>query len=207
MSNLSKEQFNEILLDVRKAYRLLYLYQERVLDIVQYIGDNLDFRYDSGWSWFSNSSPKDGKGKLDNSAWDWLNMYFYEFNFSKKIIDNNSIMFSVLLESDTGYFDANATDVDVKGFSAVEQSSTRLVFMIGKNTWWTDFSNEFNDDNNEIYKKIKNEALYSNEKGKLAIKCFPLDRFINSEETKRCLDELITYLISSGITEFKVSQV
>jgi hypothetical protein len=81
---MTPSDFENALIDVRKAYRLLYLYQRRVMDLVQFIGDSLTFRYAGGWSWFSDNTPKGGKGSLENWAWDWINMYFYEFNFSAK---------------------------------------------------------------------------------------------------------------------------
>jgi len=68
MSELTKEEFAAVTLDVRKAYRLLYLFQERVLGTVKFIAEQLDCKYGGGWSCFSNVTPRDGKGSLDNWA-------------------------------------------------------------------------------------------------------------------------------------------
>ncbi len=99
----TSNDFGNALVDVRKAYRLLFLYQKRVMELVQFMGDTLSFNYKGGWSWFSANTPSKGKGSLENWAWDWLNMYFYEFNFSSKEINKNKINFSILLQSDTGF--------------------------------------------------------------------------------------------------------
>ena len=78
------QNIKDTLQEARKAYRFLYDYQKRILDLVSYIGGKYGFRYRGGYSKFSNSSPRDGKGNLGNWAWDWLNLYFYEFNFEPK---------------------------------------------------------------------------------------------------------------------------
>lgn len=114
MENITKDQFENILCDVRKAYRLLFLYQKRILDLIQFIASSLDFKFGGGWNWWTLSSlPHGSKVKLANSSWDWLSMYFYEFNFCEKNIDNNIIKFSVILESDTGYFDTMVSSENV----------------------------------------------------------------------------------------------
>ena len=138
----TSSQIETILVDVRKAYRLLYTYQRRVMDIIQFIGDLTSRRYQGGWSKFSNSSPKDGKGGVDLSfwAWDYLNMYCYEFHFADLVIGQNSVGLSVWLVSDSGFYDSEIGDQpNIESFSSVENSATKLLFVIGKNTWHTKF--------------------------------------------------------------------
>ena len=81
MENLTKQELEKVFIDVRKAYRLLYHYQKRVLDLVKFIGDELDFKYHGGWVKFSEQCPRNGKGALTNSAWEWLPMYYYQFHY------------------------------------------------------------------------------------------------------------------------------
>ncbi|MDC7218749.1 MAG: hypothetical protein PQJ59_02350 [Spirochaetales bacterium] len=71
-SKIDQKELNKALLEVRKAYRIIYEYQKRVLDLVKYISKSLGYQYAGGWSKFSSPSPKNGKGSLDNWAWDWL---------------------------------------------------------------------------------------------------------------------------------------
>jgi hypothetical protein len=53
---------------------------------MKYIGKKFNIPYAGGYSKFSDSSPKDGKGSLGSCAWDRLNLYFYEFHFSTKTL-------------------------------------------------------------------------------------------------------------------------
>jgi hypothetical protein len=202
MNDFTKDQFENVLVDVRKAYRLLYLYQKRVLDVIQYIGDSLDFRFGGGWNWFVYNMPVASKAKLTNSSWEWLSMYFYEFNFSERKVNDSTIKFSVILESDSGYFDSMNSFENIKSYSPVQQSVTKLIFMVGKNVWWDpDFKELFDDENLDIYKSSKDELIRSNEKGTIVVKCFPLSRFINAEETNKCIGEWVGFLNINGIQE------
>jgi hypothetical protein len=198
----SISQIEAALLDVRKAYRLLYTYQKRVLDIMKFIGNQTFRQYDGGWSKFSNSSPKSGKGTLDNWAWDWLNMYFYEFYFGDKIIDNNSIKFSVWLVSDTGFFDAETDKkLDLNDFSPVENSETKLIFVIGKNTWHYAF-----DDFKTNFKKGTTEYVNHNDNVVLLVKSFGLSAFLNGDETRKRLQEFVCFCHDNGISEISLLQ-
>lgn len=196
----NNSQIENALIDVRKAYRLLYVYQRRVMDIMQFIADITSRRYEGGWSKFSNSSPKDSKGYLTQWSWDWLNMYCYEFFFGDKIINENSIGLSVWLVSDTGFYDVDANDkLNLDSFSNVESSSTKLVFVIGRNTWHSDF--------NDFEVNMKSEAteyVRHDEKGILLVKSFKLSTFLNADETRKRLQELVLFCQGNGISEMSI---
>ena len=70
---MENNNLNQSLIEVRKAYRILFDYQSRILDLISYIAGKTQFNYNGGYSKFSNSGPRDGKGKLNFWAWDWLN--------------------------------------------------------------------------------------------------------------------------------------
>jgi hypothetical protein len=203
---MTQSDFENALVDVRKAYRLIYLYQRRVMDIVQYIGDTLSFRYAGGWSWFSNNTPKGGKGALGNWAWDWLNMYFYEFNFSERKINDNLLMFSIFLQSDTGYYDSNnEKPLFIESFHPAEESSTKLIFLVGKNCWHKDYSDDF-EDTSQLFKKDAKDLIRNSNKGVLLAKVFPLSDFLNLDTTTKCLAELIEFLKDNGIAEIEITR-
>lgn len=210
MSNIkTPAEFEDVLVDVRKAYRLIYLYQRRILDLVKYIGDSLTYRYKGGWSWFSDNTPRDGKGSLDNWAWDWLNMYFYEFDFEEKEISQNKIHFSIVVQSDTGYFDSNPhgeNALNINEFISPEMSSTKVIFFIGKNCWHNneEFRNDFEDDS-EYFKKTLAEYVKQIDKGILLSKSFYLSDFINPEKTKESLKIWIAFCNKNGVKEIGIS--
>lgn len=110
-----QNEIKNTLTEVRKAYRLLYEYQTRILSLIKYIGETrYNFEYKGGWPAFSKSSPNNAQGDLERSAWDWLNFYFYQFHFERKekkketqerVEIDKEIKFSIFLVSDTGAFE------------------------------------------------------------------------------------------------------
>lgn len=200
MSQLTTAQFENILLDVRKSYRLLYVYQRRVMDLMKFIGDSLALGYEGGWSWFSNPAPNNGKGDLDKWAWDWLNMYLYEFHFSELKSSGKKIRLSVVLQSDTGFFDPGTdSKTNIDAFAPVEASDTRLIFMIGMNAWHNSF-----EDFKGILKKNVPEYVGCQAEGLFLAKSFKLSQFMNEESARRCLRELVTFSDQNGIKELSL---
>lgn len=180
---------NNTLQEVRKAYRLLFEYQTRILDLIGFIGGSFNYDYNGGYSKFSNSGPKNGQGRLDQWAWDWLNMYFYEFNFNKT---KGKISFAVFLVNDTGYFQKNKetkiSKTKVSAFDTVENSKTKLIFVVGKNTWdgwgvnW--------DDDNFI---LENEGQKISEDKIMLFKSYLLDDFFDEENAIENLKDFENY--------------
>jgi len=140
--NSNSAKTTNALIDVRKAYRLLYDYQRAALDVATYISVQLGFTpYWGGVPRFSDCSPRSEKGSLDCWAWDWLNLIFYEFRFGKYIGDDEELRFSILLFSDTGYFisdtlngEANEQKKEVSSFAEVERSGTKIGFLLYKSS-------------------------------------------------------------------------
>lgn len=180
---------NEILLEVRKSYRLLFEYQKRILDLVDYIGKSYNLKYDGGYSKFSDTSPRNGSGSLDSWAWDWLSMYYYEFHFKNKVINNDknkdTIYFSLFILNDDGYFQAkkeqNIARTSVSKFVDVEKSNSKLIFVVGKNYWdswgknWDDLDFILKDQ--DVKRKSENEYMI--------FKSFSLECFENEDNAKK----------------------
>ena len=125
------DEFDNMILNIRNSFRLLYFFNRRILDLMKYIGKKFNLPYAGGYSKFSKSSPKDGKGKLDAWAWDWMNLYFYEFNFIK-----DKICLSILLQCDTGMWDTDVKQLDVEKFEKTTRSKTKLIFVFNNNEYW-----------------------------------------------------------------------
>jgi hypothetical protein len=186
------------LIEVRKAYRLLYDYQSKILNLVQFIGLEFGLSYSGGISRYCNPTPRNGKGTLDSWAWDWLNMYHYEFTFYN--IDKQQY-FSVVLVSDTGFFEGNyemkspKNKLVLENYKNVEQSKTKLVFIAGFNIMST---HEFYD--NDIWKKeeyIKKEKAIEpvSKTGKIFYKSYNLEEFANNEKALEVLENFSKYCV------------
>lgn len=124
MEEISKNDFRESLIDVRKAYRLLYEYQRRILDLMKYIGNYYDRELYAGFPIYSQITPRKTSVRFEKWAWDWLNMYLYEFNFGLK----DDVRFISVIESDSGYYDAGypRDKRDIKVYNSPELSTSRI---------------------------------------------------------------------------------
>jgi hypothetical protein len=190
-----QQNANNTLQEVRKAYRLLFDYQTRVLDLIGFIGSSFNYDYNGGYSKFSNGSPNNGKGKLSLWAWDWLSMYFYEFNFITK---KDNMAFAVFLVNDTGYFQKNKESkiakTTVSAFDAVENSKTKLIFVVGKNTW--DGWGKNWDNENFILEEAGHKIL---DDKVMLFKSYLLDDFFDEEKAIEKLKDFENYCKSYGV--------
>ncbi|WP_224995948.1 hypothetical protein [Cesiribacter sp. SM1] len=201
MEKLTPNQVTDFLQDVRASYRLLYQYQRRVLDLARFIGDYYGCKYNGGYPKFSQNTPRRGKGNLENWAWDWLNLYFYEFNFEKPQVGVDAISFAVYIQSDTGYYDAkNIGDHSFKlsedAFAPVNISATRLLLVVGKNIWKNnDLLHEAN------LKSTQKEGIIEVD-GKQAstyFKAYDLQQFFNEESSRKALADFSKSCSTHGI--------
>ena len=207
MNRISKEELTTTLVDVRKAYRLLYLYQRRVMDTVKYISDVIGVNIEAGFALFSEGSPKSyEKYRNDRLAWDWMNMYMYEFFCGKQHVDGHEISFAIAVQSDTGYFDAPAgtRNTAVTSFAPPEDARTRILFFIGKNTWKAE---KIGDNTGEFYQRHHREFIEKTDKGIFLAKAFELEEMIDEQSIARCLQELEQFCHANDVPQFALSRV
>jgi hypothetical protein len=186
MDKLNTTEINTVLKDVRSSYRLLALYQKRLLDIVKYTANTYNVSFNSGWTKFGNAVPNGNRASIDRSSWDWLNLYLYEFNLGSIKRDGDTYHFKIVHQADTGYYDVSKdqkTSIDnVDQYADSSVSGTRLFFVISKN------------DNGCPKQHILNGNLSSQNQSKLikgnwlAVP-YNLQRFSNQADTDNVLSE------------------
>jgi hypothetical protein len=198
MSKITKDQLSNILVDVRKAYRLLYSYQRRVMDTVQFIGAQLSKHEPNGYPLFSSMAPGEGrKVNFDNWAWDWMPMYCYEFYFGKEEKNGNAYEFAISIYSDSGYDDSEGDhdQTQVEKFVSPEQSTTKIYLYIGKNMWKPEeFDNDWTIDS-------KDEVQYGDANGKFISKRFDLTELMDEESIISCLAQFKSFCEVQGMGE------
>lgn len=190
------------LIEVRKAYRLLYDFQKKVIDLVKFIGSEFGRSYSGGHVKYSDVCPRNGKGNLDNWAWDWLNMYYYEFSFHNFEIKE---YFSVVLISDTGYYevhehDPNLNKLEVTKYQNVENSKTKLALVYGDRIWECDGflkNNCWQDP--EFILKYQGVFDKDNNSGKMLFKSYDLEDFKNKEAAINVLRDFSNFCLTNGI--------
>ncbi|WP_299577479.1 hypothetical protein [uncultured Sunxiuqinia sp.] len=205
MGSITKQELDAAFVDVRKAYRLLYHYQKRVLDLMQFISDSLPFSFEAGHSRFSSPTPKDKRVDLGRWAWDWLNLYLYEFHFGTTKIDGKKISFSIVLQSDTGFFDKEATaktKIDVSKFVKPEISKTCLIFVAGYNHWNEEIlacpNKYLSKDNTYVFNEV-NEAIGKEKAMLLCAKSYDLSLFVDEESTLAQIDDFNLFCSAIGL--------
>ncbi len=193
MDKLDQNQFRNVLEDVRKSYRLLALYQRRLIDIVKYVGNKYNQEFDSGWAKFSRAVGNGNRARIDALSWDWLNLYLYEFNMGQRKIGDDDYSFKIVHQADTGYYDKNKIEkinkADVEHYENASQSQSRLFFVFSKN------------ENGCPLKHLLNAHLTSKSNGVLhngnwiAVP-YDLSRFMNQESTDKVLEEFNSVVLN-----------
>lgn len=195
----------DILVEIRKAYRLLFDYQTKLLALVKYIGGKYGYNYNGGYPKFSNNQPRQGSGNLDAWAWDWLNLYFHEFHFgSKKIDTTTKNYFSVFILNDDGYFQAcqkeqrNVGRVNPHKFEKPENSNTKLIFVVGLNIWTGKaYFADINWCNQRL--TLEEKGIHEEENGKMFYKSYPLENFFEENDVLNQLADFEKECQSIGI--------
>lgn len=137
MEKLNTSEFSNVLKDVRNSYRVLALYQQRILDTVKYIGNQYSLDFHSGWAKFGRGSSNGKTAKVIDSGWDWLPFYLYEFNMGNVDIGGVKYSFKIVHQADTGYYDTSLNEKiskrSVESFANADTSKTRLFFVLSEN--------------------------------------------------------------------------
>jgi hypothetical protein len=207
------KQFNDAMNDVRKAHRLIYSYQQRMLDLIYFIKSKLDFPLFWAEKRFSNDIYKKRNGYLllpDNMwAWDFLYSYMFEYYLGEINLDNEGICaLNVIQYSDTGFFEnEDNSRMDINSFAEEEESGSKLLFILEikpkrKNWIWN--INELVMD--KQYASLKHECtIIKSDKGNIQVLySFSLNRFLNEKTSLAALKEFIDYCKENDVVELNL---
>lgn len=192
-------EIKNTLLDVRKSYRLLHDYQRSILDLVSFIGGKFGFDYQGGYVKFGSESPRNGKGTLKEWSWDWLNLYYYEFHFNDKVVDNNKLAFSIIHMPDSGYFEAKKNntvrETNTASFVNAEDSDSYLIFVVGFNTWGL-----LGDDNwKNIFLTTNQLGRKQDDLGFMIFKRYKIEDLVDEISTRNILNDFQKYCADNQI--------
>ena len=189
--NSQPEQIDEVLLSVRKAYRLLYDYQQWVLDAIKFIGSQLDidfFHYGhSLWCDRLKTSVT-----LDQSSWAWLPMTWCEFEFVKELANGERFSLSFLVLNDTGLIENEAAVWDkTNTFAPAKESSTKFAFVF-RPTDWKQIA--FTEERETMIAFFK-DGLLPHQLNAAGIygKCYDLSCLASPDQVDKVIDDLIDF--------------
>lgn len=189
MEKLNPNQLQDIFKDVRSAYRILALYQQRILDTVKYIGNQYDFSFQSGWSKFGRGTSNGKTATQNRRGLDWTSFYLYEFNMGNRDINGKIYSFKIVHQADTGYYDTkenqNILPVNVKAYNDVDLSETRLFFVISENDNGCPKKNLLKDNLAAVHNTILRNGSW------LGVP-YDISRFVNQEEADVVIKEFNT---------------
>lgn len=214
------ENLSKALLDVRRAHRILYAYQRRMLDLVHFIQGKLDMPVKDlcGIKHFSKPIYGRSIGHTPLNiwptmwAWDYLYSYLFEYYLGEKEAGDklHNYKLSLIQYSDTGYFDQDGQKRGrISEFGSEEESSSKLLFFLeykSKDSEWEWKDGSYMERivlNKEVGSKKHTKGVITiGVKHKQILCSFPLERFINMEATLEVLREFRSFCQKQGIHVF-----
>lgn len=208
------------LCEVRKAHRLIYSYQERMLSLVHYIQHRLGYSSFEGVKHFSEDIKRNrqsGALKIHDDMWAWDFIYSYLFEyFIGGIIDdrNRQCLMSVIQYTDTGYFDSEEEDrTNPEKFAAEENSSSKLLFFLEivppkcKSLWDAyEYTEEYVLNKKYASLKHTNTILYPKGKGKNAIVLYsvPISEFADEKSSLESIRKFVEFCKKKDLFDFDI---
>lgn len=198
----------ELFLNVRRAYRLLYEVQDSARKVANYYSSKLDFIDYAGLQLFSDF-PEKKKPSLDDYAdikvytdkwtWDLFPCYMFEYYFVSK--DGYKCM-SMVCVMDDGAFNAKNI-LDTSTYFSVEDSSSYILLTYTKYSgtesdriWYYNLYPDISESRDAVFRLGKNlkdtaDGLFecNNEKGHLITVRYPMDLLMNQQKSESALEE------------------
>lgn len=160
-----QKEIESALVDVRKAYRLIYLYMKSTRDTIERIVE----KFDCNFIWWTpinfDSPPNRGTNPFTGNRWTWdmlpvFNTYFlYLANHSDRGSQKaGDWLLEICLESDDGFDDETEDEPDPTNFVSPDQCSSAINLSVyyckksSKRDWvnsiWDNFPEETDEDGN-----------------------------------------------------------
>lgn len=196
------------LVEVRKAYRLLYSYQKGILNLMNYIGKRLGFTFENIEPRFSNES---NYKKLEKNAWDWLNLYCCAFHFTNEREEGKTVIyFSIFLITDTGFFEKGLHNnsnnkstliYKLEEYEEEKDSNSKLIFVVGESQVDKVNRNDIKNYFKEYRDLLKEEeGKYDKEGKKIFYKYYNLEEFLDEDGAREKLEDFVRSCKEEGIS-------
>lgn len=224
-----KKEIDNIFVDVRNAFRLLTRYQERVLNIVNYIREQTP--YTDMWgskNWYSDeiksrrNSPDKEYAKLNvfKDMWglDFLYGHFFEYYFGITKKGRYTIEMSIFQVSDDGYFisnDENKHMTDISSYANSEISHSYIVFNVSVYTTkqsqlWLHDPDRPEDDGKDFLTRFlessKDKIITSTDKEHTILKKYEMQHFTSQSEADKVISDFAKLVLdNTGVRIFKES--
>lgn len=204
---VTMDELKDALCDVRKAHRIIYAYQRRMMDIAHFIQHKLNFPTCECYKKFSNMPSK--RIYPETWAWDFLYTYLMEYHLGERKTADKKYALSIIQYSDTGYFEGNAeTQKALAKFASEEESGTKLMFFIEATPAQDEriWGNKLNEVIMSQYHASKEHTQDSfREKNSVfGVYSIPAENLINEELTLKVLKEFCQFCNDEGICDISI---
>lgn len=219
-----------ILSNVRKAHRLVFEYQKRMLDLMQLVRNQYDFKSLAGKKHFSKPLHNTEKFSKDNKdanidifekiwAWDFIYSYEMEYYFGEKTKNGLKCSMSIFQITDNGFYLKDGFEKEherivpgdlklkTEKFWDAEKSSSYLIFVAevyNENTERTFFP-DVRKYIIELYGKDNDLKVKKSKECTLVAKRYHISHFYNKESSKKWLDDFAETIKSE--TDFAFSNL
>lgn len=197
-SNKLKE-LEDAFCDIRKAHRLICSFQQKMLDLAQFIKMKLDMPSLRVYKHFSNPVRNEKDILSGMWAWDFIYSYQLEYDFEDRQCGQYKYAISIIQCVDTGYFDVEENDKKYPDtYAPEEDSKSKLVFYVDriqKGTEWEQWYHrkELFDTKKYMCKDFKKEVIDYPNNEKVLLYSFPIERFLDEDSTIKALQEFVNY--------------
>lgn len=223
-NTITKNEIEKAMCDLRKAHRLIFEYQNRMLQLMFYIRNKFSLPNEiAGYKRFSNPISKtryynteypQANLKIMNGMWAWDFIYSYEFEYhfgstvDKKLKKEFSL--SVIQVSDSGYYESSEhgkSQTDTKSFTDCEDSSSALIFVFEAvpNNKKSEYSWEIDKTITTLLSSDKKREIKQNNGEKSYVACkYGIHKFFNQATTDKVLEDFsVIVKEQSGINLIK----
>ena len=145
----TKNDIHQMMEDVRKAHRIIYQFQDRMLQLMNRIANDYGLNHPVGRKRFSNPVGSTRRGNdypeanlriHDKWVWDMIYTYEFEYYFGKIFRNNLNGCLTVFQISDNGYYLADGHRLEegegvhlskraINDFWSTDQSDSYLIFV------------------------------------------------------------------------------
>lgn len=146
----TKNDIHQMMEDVRKAYRIIYQFQDRMLQLMNRIANDYGLNHPVGRKRFSNPVGSTRRGNdypeanlriHDKWVWDMIYTYEFEYYFGKILRNNLNGCLTVFQISDNGYYLADGHRLEegegehlskraINDFWSTDQSDSYLILFL-----------------------------------------------------------------------------
>lgn len=201
MAKRETSDLTDMFASVRSAYRLLFTFQQRVMEVIDFAGTELGFTYDGGYYRWTDGPPRNGSGSLDRWSWDYLGFYLYEFAFQSRGKENDKLTLSIVIMCDSGMYDGEADPLDIDKYAPEEESKTRLFFVTGKNAEPSEIEGGIDEIIEELaYSERCMSGSHNTDRGTVVYKSYELVDFVREAVAREALQDFRQVCHQAGIS-------